>query len=233
MTGKTGTFVALAVALALLFVRLGKWQIDRLAERRSINSAIGAKLAASPVPFERIQGGRAYRRVSISGIPDYENEIVLAGRSRNGSPGVHVLTPVRSAGGDTAVLVNRGWVYAADAATVDLGRFREARDSFHGFVVAMAEGVSPGPAGGERKLRALTRAGTQRMLPYPVAGEYIVARDSAGAEAPVRLPPLALDDGPHLSYAIQWFCFALIALGGAGAVAYRTYKSGGGGSTAA
>jgi cytochrome oxidase assembly protein ShyY1 len=29
----------------------------------------------------------------------------------------------------------------------------------------------------------------------------------------VELPPL--DDGPHLSYAIQWFAFATIAVGGA------------------
>jgi cytochrome oxidase assembly protein ShyY1 len=30
-----------------------------------------------------------------------------------------------------------------------------------------------------------------------------------------------LDDGPHRSYAVQWFCFAAIALGGAVAVIRR------------
>ena len=36
-----------------------------------------------------------------------------------------------------------------------------------------------------------------------------------------RLPPPALDEGPHLSYAIQWFSFAAIALIGGTAVAVR------------
>jgi len=31
---------------------------------------------------------------------------------------------------------------------------------------------------------------------------------------PRRWPPPTFDDGPHLSYAIQWFSFALIALVG-------------------
>ena len=51
---------------------------------------------------------------------------------------------------------------------------------------------------------------------------YLVAQDSAGANAPIRLPPPRLDDGPHLSYAIQWFAFAAIALAGAVVVARRT-----------
>jgi cytochrome oxidase assembly protein ShyY1 len=33
-----------------------------------------------------------------------------------------------------------------------------------------------------------------------------------------------LDDGPHLSYAIQWFAFATIAVVGAGIVVARTRR---------
>jgi surfeit locus 1 family protein len=40
-------------------------------------------------------------------------------------------------------------------------------------------------------------------------------------ERVARLPPPALDEGPHLSYAIQWFSFAAIALIGGAAVAVR------------
>jgi surfeit locus 1 family protein len=35
------------------------------------------------------------------------------------------------------------------------------------------------------------------------------------AALPVRLPPEELSEGPHLSYAIQWFTFATIAVVGA------------------
>ena len=49
----------------------------------------------------------------------------MTGRTRSGSPGVHILTPLRIPESDTALLVNRGWVYSPDARTVDLTRWRE------------------------------------------------------------------------------------------------------------
>jgi cytochrome oxidase assembly protein ShyY1 len=59
-----------------------------------------------------------------------------------------------------------------------------------------------------------------KSLPYPVAKYYVVViGDSTIAPdrlARLTLPPL--DEGPHLSYAIQWFFFALVALTGAGFV---------------
>ena len=74
----------------------------------------------------RDTGGAHYRRGAPAiGRFDYEHELVLAGRTRQGSPGVELLTPVRVAGSDTAVLVNRGWVYSPDGATVDHARWRE------------------------------------------------------------------------------------------------------------
>jgi cytochrome oxidase assembly protein ShyY1 len=52
-----------------------------------------------------------------------------------------------------------------------------------------------------------------------------VSQDSVVAAAmdstPARVAPPALDDGPHLSYAIQWFSFAAIALVGSYVVVRR------------
>ena len=66
-----------------------------------------------------------FRRVRVRGAYDYPNEIVLTLRGRNGSPGVNILTPIRRAGNDTAVLVNRGWVYSPDGVTVETKQWRE------------------------------------------------------------------------------------------------------------
>jgi surfeit locus 1 family protein len=50
-------------------------------------------------------------------------------------------------------------------------------------------------------------------MPYEVAPVYIrQAPDSALPRFPRRLEPPAIDDGPHLSYAIQWFAFAAMAM---------------------
>jgi surfeit locus 1 family protein len=50
-------------------------------------------------------------------------------------------------------------------------------------------------------------------LPYSIAPFVIrQAPDSVLSRFPRRLDPPELDDGPHLSYAIQWFAFTIIAL---------------------
>mgnify|MGYP006200356423 CR=1 FL=1 len=59
----------------------------------------------------------------------------------------------------------------------------------------------------------LDTAWVRERLPYPVFP--VVVRQSPDPSLPSlprRLEPPALDDGPHLSYAIQWFLFAGMAL---------------------
>ena len=167
----------------------------------------------------------------IDGTPDFANDIVLTGRSRQGSPGVYIFTPVRRSGSDSAVLVLRGWVYSPDAATVDLTRWHERRRSFGGYVLALPASVdSPQQPAMERKVRALTRERVRELVPYPVSTRYLVSQDSVAAAAadstPARVAQPSLDDGPHLSYAIQWFSFAAIALIGSYVVIRRTRSVG-------
>lgn len=220
-------FVALATVFAALFVRLGFWQLDRLAERRARNAILAARLEDAPADFSALRDTSGYRRAVLSGVPDYDNEIIYAGRSRNGSPGVYLVTPVRRDGNDTAVAVVRGWVYAPDASTIDASNWREPRSSFSGYVLSLPAGVAgAGTSSAGRRVRSLTHAGLRQLLPYPLASMYLVAQDSAAAGAtPARLDEPALDNGPHLSYAIQWFSFALIALVGAGIVVVRARRA--------
>lgn len=227
--------MALALALAVLFVRLGLWQVDRLSERRAYNAQLGARLGRPAVPLGSLGAAEVQRRVILEGTPDYEHEFVHAGRSRNGSPGVHVFTPVRRSGSDTAVFVNRGWIYSPDASTVDLSRFRETRTRFSGIIQPLPEPMAAvGTAVSKaRVVRSLSIPGVRAQVPYPVSTRYVVSLDSSSEAAPVRLAEPRVSDGSHLSYAIQWFCFALIALGGAGAVVYRDSKARRAGSTAA
>jgi surfeit locus 1 family protein len=213
------------VVLALIFARLGIWQVDRLQQRRARNTEVRARYAAAPVPFERLGDTLSYRRVVVTGTPDYANEVVLTGRSRDGSPGVYFLTPVRPPAGDTAIIVIRGWAYSPDAATIDQTRWRESRTSFSGYVSTLAEGPATPSSRGTRAIRTLTAAGVRSFVTYPVSSRYVVSQDQQADTTPARLPPPALDDGPHLSYAIQWFSFATIAVVGAGVVAARARVS--------
>lgn len=222
-------FVGIALLLALLCIRLGFWQLDRLDQRVDRNAAAERSLAAPPVPFRDLPADTTelrFRRAWVAGVADYANEVMLTNRTRQGAPGVHLFTPVRIPGRDTAVLVNRGWVYAPDGTTPTKSWKEPDTVRFEGFVgVLAAGGNSPALAG---RPRAITRATTGTMLariPYPVDVRYLVATsppDSGRTDVPARVPPPAVNDrGPHLGYALQWFTFALIALVGAG-IAYRT-----------
>ena len=229
MKKRLAVFVALAVCVAIVCIRLGFWQLDRLAQRRERNRVVAARLAEAPAPLTSLPNDSAsrLRRAFVSGTPDYDHELVLAPRSHEGSPGVHLVTPVRIAGRDTAVLVNRGWVYAPDAITVDRSRWHERATSFTGYA-EIADGNSEGVVLREDPLvlRRLAIGAAARALPYPVSPLYLVATapDSATPASArlARLPPPTLDEGPHLGYALQWFSFAAIALIGATVVVVRS-----------
>jgi surfeit locus 1 family protein len=220
-------FCAFALLAAALFLRLGFWQVSRLHERQARNAVIAGQQRATPAPFAALPRDTAavhYRPASVAGRYDYDHELVLASRTRNGSPGVELLTPVRVAGNDTAILVNRGWVYSPDGGTVDLARWREGDSAnVNGYAeLYSADAGSTVAVSGPRIVRRVSRAEIVAKVPYPVAPFYLVAVGAAAsATHPVRRVLPALDEGSHRSYAVQWFSFAAIALGGALAVVLR------------
>jgi surfeit locus 1 family protein len=209
----------IAISAAVLFVSLGVWQLRRLGERKRTNAFLEARRAAPPVELSSLPADTAaahFRRVHIKGDYDHAQEIIYTLRGRNGSPGVNILTPLLRNGKDTVVLVNRGWVYSADGTTVDTQPWREA-DTIdgNGFVETFpTKGPFPPPNPSHpRSFRRLERAAVQKVLPYPIANYYVVLTDSsASPSAPPRVAPAALDEGPHLNYAIQWFSFAAISI---------------------
>ena len=227
-------FVIFAVAVAAGCVRLGFWQLDRLRERRDLNAMLARRLGAAPAPWRdvlRDPATAAYRRAGVSGAYDFSSELALASRTRQGSPGVNIITPLRIAGSDTAVLVNRGWVYAPDAMTIDFARWLEpATGDVTGYVVEMnnAAGGPVSTATNPRVIRHLQYDSLVRRFPYPIAPFVLVASNTAAGvtdSVPVRVAEPFLDEGPHLGYAIQWFTFALIGLVGA-AIGVRAERRG-------
>ena len=217
-------FDILAVIAACVFVRLGFWQLHRLDERRVRNALVSSRMRGTAVDAATLAADTAaahYRRATVTGTPDYDHELLLIERTHGGAPGVEMVTPVRVPGRDSAVLVLRGWAYAGDGATIDRGKFRESSQAFSGYVEELVAGTSSSTLPDtSRSLRQMQAVAIEHDLPYPVLPFYIVAlgdsvRSTAGAPI-ARIGEPVLDEGPHMSYAIQWFSFALIALAGAG-----------------
>lgn len=225
--GTIGVFFVAAVC-----IRLGFWQLDRLDQRDTRNARVAERLALPAIPLEAAvddTAGLGYRRVRVHGTLDVDRSIVLAGRSRAGAPGVHLLTPLRLGDG-TAVLVNRGWVPSPDGASIDVHAFQA--DSIGGEGVIIPFAVIDAGADATAKTAApefqrvwfrVDAAALRRQFPYPVPGFEVRLLPLSPTEfsAPARLEPPALDRGPHLGYAVQWFSFAAIFLIGWGTMVVR------------
>ena len=228
-----------ALALVVLFVFLGFWQLERGEEREAYNALLAARLEAPPSPFETLKSeysltapaeegdAVAYRRTTVTGRFDPEHEVLLRSRALDGNPGYHVLTPLvletSEETGDRALLVNRGWVpYALNTPPVEEAAPPEGAVELTGILFPRqvpAGGLSPrDPAEGRLATVAwVDTARLEKQTPYalePVYLELATQTPAQGGELPVPPPAPDLEPGPHLSYALQWFSFALIGVVG-------------------
>ena len=219
---RTAVFAVAAVLGAAVFARLGFWQIDRLRQRRAINEVLAERLAAPPTAVDSVAGEPAslrFRRATAGGAADYGRELVLGQRSREGSPGVWLVTPLATAGSDSLTIAVRGWVYSPDGTTVQLARWREGDSlTLEGWLDTLAtSGSSDSIPGRPGVLRRLDQGRLAARLGRPVRRMYLMATRGDAAQragTPARFSLPEMDEGPHRSYAIQWFSFAAIALVG-------------------
>jgi len=232
-------WATLAVALGLvLLAGLGFWQLQRLSQRRAANAFLLGRLQAAPLQIDGAgldPEASDLRRAVVTGTYDFAQEIILRNRTYNELPGVHVLTPLRIDGSDAAVLVDRGWLpYEVSA--------NDRRAQFHAptgkvevrGILRQAQvyrgGLAPAdpPLGPSRsRLDAWFRVGIPRIqeqIPYKLLPVYLeedsaeAANTGTGADAARRFPrpapDIQLSEGSHLAYAVQFFSFAAILLGG-------------------
>lgn len=224
---------------ASIMIALGFWQLGRLGERRALNAQIKTRLSQPPFNITGEMLGTAtleYRRAAVTGAFDFSQEIVLRNRSKNEIAGVHLLTPLRIESSDQTVLVDRGWIaytaadpqiraaYASPAGLVTITGIIRLSQSRLSPLAPLDPPLGP----------ALPRLDAwywidipriQQQVPYPLLPFFI--EQDAGPD-PAALPAAGWEadfsDGPHLSYAIQWFSFAAILVVGSIALAKRNVK---------
>jgi cytochrome oxidase assembly protein ShyY1 len=107
------TFIALILlgAVAVICVMLGRWQLDRAAERREVAAVLDAGRRAPPIVLtpETPQADlRAWRPAEAEGQWRSEWSVLLENRNLEGRPGLWLAMPLML-DRDTAVLVLRGW----------------------------------------------------------------------------------------------------------------------------
>jgi cytochrome oxidase assembly protein ShyY1 len=229
----TPGWVVLGLVIAVFTatcIWLGLWQVDRGRERAAENEVLASRLARDPIPLDALlvddvpleEGDLVGWPVTVTGTYLADDQVLIRGRALDGRPGSWVLAPLATSG--ETVAVNRGWVPLEVTAPDD---------------------PRIAPPGGTVTIEGITAAGETagRFTPELPAGETEIYNivdlerlgDQVGAAlAPVVVqavgtepPPEVLpapdvdDPGPHAAYAVQWFGFALVAVGGFFALAGR------------
>ena len=223
LVGRRWWWVTLIViAGVFVLVRLGIWQLDRLDQRRTFNSTVYERWILDP--YDVTSGDLPadlqeleYRRVQVSGEYDYDNQLGLKNQLRNGAPGINLVTPLVLDDG-RAVLIARGWIPDNEADPEQWPTFDEpSTEPIVGLIqesqMMPNGGVVPVPDQPEQQWFYVNIDAIQPQMPYELLPVFILQlpdEDRTYDMLPSREEPLRLHEGDHLSYAVQWFSFALM-----------------------
>lgn len=201
----------IALTAVVVFVLLGFWQIDRLHEKQARNRLEAARSDGPAVDLAAVDPAQAqYQHVRATGRFDEADQVLIRNRAFEGTNGSHVVTPLMLDDG-TAVLVNRGWIGVADAPP----KPPSGEVTIEGLLLQTQErqiGPKDPPTG---TLAVLNRVDVQRVQQqvdtklYPLFLQQ-TAPETPDGDLPLLVDPPPRDEGPHRSYAIQWFLFATV-----------------------
>ena len=214
------------VVLALpILIGLGFWQLERLAWKERLITAIAEGTKAEPLDVAWFYDGLAgkpleageYMRVTAKGRFLHEKELYLYAPSPTQGPGFQVVTPFVLAGTERMVLVNRGFVPEAlkDPAARPAGQV-SGETAVTGLVRAPASKGSFTPDNDAKANLWFWRdfdgmvaaAFADGVMPQKTIPLFIDAETAApggwpqGGATELKLP------NRHLEYALTWFGLA-------------------------
>jgi cytochrome oxidase assembly protein ShyY1 len=208
-----------ALLLVLLCLWAAQWQYHRGVDRHARNNLIVEQSQLPAVELGELTGNIdsfEWRTISIQGVFDDKNQILLRNRYSEGVYGFEQLTLFVF--DQRKIWVDRGWIKAGSNATIPpqlqqtndenvriTGRLRLDSSLPQGKFFAVANNS-------QRDLVSQldAREGIQTENFYI---DLISVSDPAmNPDVPVELPELS--DGPHMAYALQWIFFAALVIYG-------------------
>jgi surfeit locus 1 family protein len=213
--------VAITIAAVVIFVRLALWQLGRAGEKDELQT----QYAAGQRSVVELTAANAatlsqYQRVSARGRYDSAHQILLDSMpSAMGQPGYRVVTPFELEQGGW-LLVDRGWHRPGATRSVlpDVTVEGNTRTIVGQLSILPRPGVRLGPApGGDKKWPRVMNWPEQATIESALERKVLpglVLLDADQPDGYERVWQARMDMGSdrHLSYAVQWFGFALAAV---------------------
>jgi surfeit locus 1 family protein len=206
-----------AAALVIATLELGHWQTRRAEEKiglsRRLDEAARGPVLSVPAAAAAAQAFE-HRRVEARGEYIGAATFLLDNKVHAGVAGYHVLTPLRLAGSNMHVLVDRGWTPAGDRSALP------AVPPPAGAVRVEGVGALPpkrilelAPESGAGPLRENLVIERERERLGLALQPFIVLQTSPANDGLVReWERPDTDASRHRSYALQWYSFAALAV---------------------
>lgn len=227
-------YLALTVVFALTCGLLSWWQWARRAETAAENQRIERNYDAEPRPIDELlprldawDDDDEWTRVELRGEYLVEDQLLVRNRVLGGSPGFEQLVPFRLADGAVVVL-DRGWLPLGNGEHA-LPETVPAPPEGEVTVIARLRGAEPelpGRTAPEGQIPSIDVASIIDALGvegYTAAYALVSSEDPAAEAMPAQRPRPEEDEGMHISYALQWIAFGVLAFVGL-VWAYRREK---------
>lgn len=228
-------YYAMLTVFSIGCVLLGNWQFARRAEAQAEIARIDNHYGASPVRLEQAlpepqdydQDAHKWLPVEMVGTYLHDEQLLARNRANTSQVGYEILSPLRLRNGEV-FLVNRGWIPRGDeaGAPVDIPKPPTGETT----VIARLKAGEPtinGRAPDANTVGTIHLPEISELIAEPMyTGAYgLLVSETPSAEHGVLPEKPERDEGPHLSYALQWYVFIIIAILGVIYAARQEYIS--------
>ncbi len=221
-----GAYLVLVVVFAIACGLLSWWQWARRAETLAEGTLVAGNYEAAPVALDTLlptlgawKVGEEWRPVELHGRYLTDQQLLARNRVFNANPGFEVLVPFQLDDGRVFV-VDRGWLpIGTKQDTPDHVPAAPTGDVTVVARLQQSEPLLPGrsaPHGQIPEINLSAVATTTGTAGKTYTGAYglLATETPPPADRPAAVQEPVVDEGPHLSYAIQWIAFGALAFFG-------------------
>lgn len=208
----------MASTFAVACVALASWQIDRRAEAVSKIQRVAANYDLPPVKFQDVSAldqkavvAFEWRNVQLSGRYLVDDALLVRNRAIAGQPGFVQLVPFELSTGEI-VVIERGWI-SADSELNPSNAFMPSGSQKEVIARVRLSEEIPNRESPEGQLTSINLGEIETVLDNSVETDFylrLVSESPAEPSYPQPLSRPVLDEGNHLSYAVQWIIFAIM-----------------------
>jgi hypothetical protein len=222
-------WLLLATIFAIACGFLSDWQFHRRAERVAQISIVQSNYNAKPVLAKTLFGSKLaknsmlWRPVVLYGRFLNDKAMLVRNRPQNGQPGFEQVIPFDSTVG--TFLIDRGWLPTGNLQDAPDRNPLPGESSVRIVVRLMRSEPSlnrDAPAG---QLAEIDLKNVAAKMAVPINLDWygqLVSNNTS--KLPLQLTEPSTDEGNHLSYAIQWIMFAIMAFGFLGWVIRKEFE---------